>query len=206
MVGALCILCYTVVVAAYSMIYMVQTFVPQQHLQSVSDSQHFFEYYASLIGQYNGTSSGMVQGGLLVASLVTWILAYFTISSGPKAVSVAMSSFFILSLAMLTVLFLRGFFLPGAASGVYTYLGYFDVNSFCDFQMWVDCTSQVIFSTGIVVGSLTTFASYHNDKNHAVVRDAYILVGLNYILSFLCGKIRGLHLDTHATHLPLHGH
>ncbi|KAL1022368.1 hypothetical protein UPYG_G00025760 [Umbra pygmaea] len=86
---------------------------------------------------------------------------------------------------MLAILLVRGITLPGAAQGIVYYL-YPNVYRLADPQVWMDAGTQIFFSYGICLGSLTALGSY-NKYNNDCYKDCYALCLLNSATSFVAG-------------------
>uniref|UniRef100_A0A1A7ZYQ1 Transporter n=1 Tax=Nothobranchius furzeri TaxID=105023 RepID=A0A1A7ZYQ1_NOTFU len=87
--------------------------------------------------------------------------------------------------AMLLVLLVRGATLPGAMQGIVYYLKP-NHTRLADPQVWMDAGTQVFFSYGICLGSLTALGSY-NKYNNDCYKDSFLLCLLNSSTSFLAG-------------------
>lgn len=67
--------------------------------------------------------------------------------------------------AILTILLIRGLFLPGAASGIKYYLSP-RLEKLTEVSVWVDAAVQVFFSIGVGFGVHVTYASFNKFNNN----------------------------------------
>ena len=86
---------------------------------------------------------------------------------------------------------IMSFTLPGAKDGIYQYLTG-DPNEpwepFSGFSIWVAAQAQSFFSIGYSSGLFPTYASYRL-KNKPLLKQAAIIVVVDYLLGFLFGFV-----------------
>ncbi|KAM6945317.1 sodium- and chloride-dependent GABA transporter 2-like [Aplochiton taeniatus] len=128
---------------------------------------------------------GPVSWRLALCLLVIWVVCYFCVWKGVKSTGKVVYLTATFPYLMLAVLLLRGVTLPGAAQGIIYYL---KPNStrLADPQVWMDAGTQIFFSYGICLGSLTALGSY-NKYNNDCYKDCYKLCLLNSGTSFVAG-------------------
>ena len=66
---------------------------------------------------------------------------------------------------ILTILLVRGLFLPGAGMGTAYYLSP-KLDKLADPQVWVDAAGQVFYSIGVGFGVHLTYASFNDHNNN----------------------------------------
>ncbi|XP_066575597.1 sodium- and chloride-dependent GABA transporter 2 [Amia ocellicauda] len=135
-------------------------------------------------------SSGIEELGALnwplsLCLLMVWVTCYFCVWKGVKSTGKVVYLTATFPYLMLLVLLVRGLTLPGAAQGLLFYL-YPDLNRLSDPQVWMDAGTQVFYSYGICLGSITALGSY-NKYNNNCLRDCLGLCLLNSSTSFLSG-------------------
>lgn len=128
---------------------------------------------------------GSVNWRLALCLLLVWIVCYFCVWKGVKSTGKVVYLTATFPYLMLFVLLVRGVTLPGAAKGIVYYL---QPNStrLADPQVWMDAGTQIFFSYGICLGSLTALGSY-NRYNNDCYKDCFLLCLLNSGTSFLAG-------------------
>ncbi|XP_003738199.2 sodium-dependent noradrenaline transporter-like [Galendromus occidentalis] len=138
------------------------------------------------------TSSGMHDLGVPKWQLVVCVFFVFCIlyvalckgvnSSGKVVWFTATAPYVIL-----TILLIRGVFLPGADEGVLYYLRP-DVSKLYDSKVWVDAAVQVFFSVGVGFGVHLTYASYNPFTNNCY-KDCLMTACVNSGTSFYSGFV-----------------
>ncbi|XP_068192487.1 sodium- and chloride-dependent GABA transporter 2-like [Antennarius striatus] len=128
---------------------------------------------------------GTVQWELLLCQLACWVSCYFCIWKGVRSTGKVVYVTALFPYLMLAILMVRGVTLPGAWQGVVYYL-YPDLSRLTDLQVWLDACTQVLFSYGLVGGTLITLGSYNKVKNNCY-KDSLWLCLLNGCTSFVAG-------------------
>ncbi|XP_034533253.1 sodium- and chloride-dependent GABA transporter 2-like isoform X1 [Notolabrus celidotus] len=128
---------------------------------------------------------GPVSWKLALCLAVVWFVCYFCVWKGVKSTGKVVYLTATFPYLMLFVLLVRGATLPGATQGIIYYL---KPNStrLADPQVWMDAGTQIFFSYGICLGSLTALGSY-NKYNNDCYKDSFLLCLLNSGTSFLAG-------------------
>ncbi|KAL7852755.1 hypothetical protein SRHO_G00185400 [Serrasalmus rhombeus] len=128
---------------------------------------------------------GSVHWRLALCLLAVWVVCYFCVWKGVKSTGKVVYVTATFPYAMLLVLLVRGATLPGAVEGIIYYLKP-NHTRLSDPQVWMDAGTQIFFSYGICLGSLTALGSY-NKFNNDCYRDTFLLCLLNSGTSFLAG-------------------
>ncbi|XP_077368507.1 sodium- and chloride-dependent GABA transporter 2-like [Festucalex cinctus] len=128
---------------------------------------------------------GPVSWKLALCLAVVWLVCYFCVWKGIKSTGKVVYLTATFPYVMLFVLLVRGATLPGAAQGIIYYLKP-NHTRLADPQVWMDAGTQIFFSYGICLGSLTALGSY-NKYNNDCYKDSYLLCLLNSSTSFLAG-------------------
>ncbi|XP_034459847.1 sodium- and chloride-dependent GABA transporter 2-like isoform X2 [Hippoglossus hippoglossus] len=128
---------------------------------------------------------GPVSWKLALCLAVVWLVCYFCVWKGVKSTGKVVYLTATFPYVMLFVLLVRGATLPGATQGIIYYLKP-NHTRLADPQVWMDAGTQVFFSYGICLGSLTALGSY-NKYNNDCYKDSFMLCLLNSTTSFLAG-------------------
>uniref|UniRef100_A0A668AC12 Transporter n=1 Tax=Myripristis murdjan TaxID=586833 RepID=A0A668AC12_9TELE len=128
---------------------------------------------------------GPVSWRLALCLAIIWLVCYFCVWKGVKSTGKVVYLTATFPYVMLFVLLVRGATLPGAAQGIVYYLKP-NHTRLADPQVWMDAGTQIFFSYGICLGSLTALGSY-NKFNNDCHKDCYLLCLLNSSTSFLAG-------------------
>ncbi|XP_029030513.1 sodium- and chloride-dependent GABA transporter 2-like isoform X2 [Betta splendens] len=128
---------------------------------------------------------GPVSWKLALCLAVVWIVCYFCVWKGVKSTGKVVYLTATFPYVMLFVLLVRGATLPGATQGIIYYLKP-NHTRLADPQVWMDAGTQIFFSYGICLGSLTALGSY-NKYNNDCYKDSFLLCLLNSGTSFLAG-------------------
>mmetsp|Transcript_2873 Transcript_2873/g.5128 ORF Transcript_2873/g.5128 Transcript_2873/m.5128 type:complete len:359 (-) Transcript_2873:262-1338(-) len=128
--------------------------------------------------------AGWVYGGLLVIC----IACYFSLRKGISTLVQALYFTCTVPLLLLLVLFAYNISLPGATEGVVQYIGVWDTAALRDPQIWTDAAGQVFFTLTIGVGVMTAYGSYVPQEID-LVADHIIVVSANTVVSLLAGSV-----------------
>uniref|UniRef100_A0A3P8RWZ3 Transporter n=1 Tax=Amphiprion percula TaxID=161767 RepID=A0A3P8RWZ3_AMPPE len=128
---------------------------------------------------------GPVNWKLALCLAVVWLICYFCVWKGVKSTGKVVYLTATFPYVMLFVLLVRGATLPGAMQGIIYYLKP-NHTRLADPQVWMDAGTQIFFSYGICLGSLTVLGSY-NKYNNDCYKDSFMLCLLNSCTSFLAG-------------------
>ncbi|XP_076579579.1 sodium- and chloride-dependent GABA transporter 2-like isoform X1 [Chaetodon auriga] len=128
---------------------------------------------------------GLISWKLALCLAIIWLICYFCVWKGVKSTGKVVYLTAIFPYVMLFVLLVRGATLPGATQGIIYYLKP-NHTRLADPQVWMDAGTQIFFSYGICLGSLTALGSY-NKYNNNCYKDSFLLCLLNSATSFLAG-------------------
>ncbi|XP_039998127.1 sodium- and chloride-dependent GABA transporter 2-like isoform X2 [Xiphias gladius] len=128
---------------------------------------------------------GPISWKLALCLAVVWLVCYFCVWKGVKSTGKVVYLTATFPYVMLFVLLVRGATLPGATQGIIYYLKP-NATRLADPQVWMDAGTQIFFSYGICLGSLTALGSY-NKYNNDCYKDSFLLCLLNSSTSFLAG-------------------
>uniref|UniRef100_A0A673BX39 Transporter n=1 Tax=Sphaeramia orbicularis TaxID=375764 RepID=A0A673BX39_9TELE len=128
---------------------------------------------------------GPINWKLALCLASVWLVCYFCVWKGVKSTGKVVYLTATFPYVMLFVLLVRGATLPGATQGIIYYLKP-NHTRLADPQVWMDAGTQIFFSYGICLGSLTALGSY-NKYNNDCYKDSFLLCLLNSSTSFLAG-------------------
>uniref|UniRef100_H2TT73 Transporter n=1 Tax=Takifugu rubripes TaxID=31033 RepID=H2TT73_TAKRU len=128
---------------------------------------------------------GPINWKLALCLAAIWVICYFCVWKGVKSTGKVVYLTATFPYVMLLVLLVRGITLPGAGRGIIYYLKP-DIGRLADPEVWMDAGTQIFFSYGICLGSLTALGSY-NKYNNNCYKDSFLLCLLNSSTSFLAG-------------------
>lgn len=153
-----------------------------------SPATEFFVKELSQIDQSTGLDDmGYLRIELVLCTLLVYLLHYFSLfrgleTSGKVVWVTATAPYLILS-----VLLVRGLFLPGATRGIQYYLSP-RLEKLADPQVWTDAAVQVFYSIGVGFGVHLTYASF-NQHNNNCHRDCLMTSAVNVITSVYSGLV-----------------
>ncbi|KAJ8247280.1 hypothetical protein GJAV_G00244500 [Gymnothorax javanicus] len=202
-----------VTVLGWALFYLVKSFnspFPWSHCNNTWNTENCFEFEGHNLSMdasarpENATSSvaefwerevlrlsdrmediSPVNWRLALCMLGIWIICYFSCWKGVKSTGKVVYFTATFPYVTLLVLLIRGVTLPGASEGIVYYLKP-DHTRLADPQVWVDAATQILFSSGVCMGSLTGLGSY-NRFNNDCLKDCFTLCLLNSFTSFVAG-------------------
>ncbi|XP_021369953.1 sodium- and chloride-dependent creatine transporter 1-like isoform X2 [Mizuhopecten yessoensis] len=128
---------------------------------------------------------GTIKWDLALCLLLAWVIVYVCICKGirssGKVIYVTATAPYLFMLALL----IRNSVLEGALDGVIYYLKP-DLAKLLDVGVWVDASTQIMWSYSIGIGALTALGSY-NKFNHNSYRDVTIFALINSGTSIFSG-------------------
>ncbi|KAJ8340107.1 hypothetical protein SKAU_G00347400 [Synaphobranchus kaupii] len=204
---------YYITVLVWALLYMVNSFywpLPWSHCNNTWNTENCFQFEAlnftanATVLPENATSSitefwerGVLQLSsrmedlspvnwrLALCLLAIWVMCYFCVWKGVKSTGKVVYFTATFPFVTLLVLLIRGVTLPGAGGGIMYYLRP-DYIRLADPQVWMDAGTQIFFSYGISMGSLTALGSY-NRFNNDCLKDCFTLCILNSGTSIMAG-------------------
>uniref|UniRef100_A0A8D3C2W6 Transporter n=1 Tax=Scophthalmus maximus TaxID=52904 RepID=A0A8D3C2W6_SCOMX len=190
---------YYIVILAWALYYLAHSFqaeLPWSHCNNTWNTGHSLpENATSPVMEFwerevlrlssNLDELGPVSWKLALCLAIVWLVCYFCVWKGVKSTGKVVYLTATFPYVMLFVLLVRGATLPGAAQGIIYYLKP-NHTRLADPQVWMDAGTQVFFSYGICLGSLTALGSY-NKFNNDCYKDSFMLCLLNSGTSFLAG-------------------
>lgn len=165
-----------------------------------SPATEFFVKELSQIDQSTGLDDmGYLRIELVLCTLIVYLLHYFSLfrgleTSGKVVWVTATAPYMILS-----VLLVRGLFLPGATRGIQYYLSP-RLEKLADPQVWTDAAVQVFYSIGVGFGVHLTYASFNNHNNNCH-RDCLMTSAVNVITSVYSGLVVFIYIGYMAQNL-----
>lgn len=167
-----------------------------------SPASEFFVKELSQIDQSTGLDDmGYLRPELVACTLIVYLLHYFSLfrgleTSGKVVWVTATAPYMILS-----ILLVRGLFLPGASMGIEYYLSP-KLEKLADPQVWIDAAGQVFYSIGVGFGVHLTYASF-NSHNNNCYRDCLMTSAVNAATSVYSGLVVFVYLGYMATNLGI---
>lgn len=167
-----------------------------------SPASEFFVKELSQIDQSSGLEDmGHLRLELVLCTMIVYVLHYFSLfrgleTSGKVVWVTATAPYMILS-----ILLVRGLFLPGAAMGIEYYLSP-RLEKLADPQVWIDAAGQVFYSIGVGFGVHLTYASFNSHDNNCH-RDCLMTSAVNAITSVYSGLVVFVYLGYMAQNLGI---
>ncbi|KAK3589109.1 hypothetical protein CHS0354_017451 [Potamilus streckersoni] len=130
---------------------------------------------------------GSPQWQLVLCTLLTFIVLYFSLWKGVKSSGKVVYVTATMPYLFMTILLIRGCLLPGAIDGI----KYFIVprlERLNDPQVWIDAAVQIMFSVGCGFGTHIAYASY-NKFNNNCYRDCIFTAIVNSFTSIFSGFV-----------------
>jgi solute carrier family 6 noradrenalin transporter-like protein 2 len=167
-----------------------------------SPASEFFVKELSQIDQSSGLEDmGYLRPELVFCTMIVYVLHYFSLfrgleTSGKVVWVTATAPYMILS-----ILLVRGLFLPGASMGIEYYLSP-RLEKLADPQVWIDAAGQVFYSIGVGFGVHLTYASFNSHDNNCY-RDCLMTSAVNALTSVYSGLVVFVYLGYMATNLGI---
>lgn len=167
-----------------------------------SPASEFFVKELSQIDQSTGLDDmGYLRPELVLCTMIVYLLHYFSLfrgleTSGKVVWVTATAPYMILS-----ILLVRGLFLPGASMGIEYYLSP-KLEKLADPQVWIDAAGQVFYSIGVGFGVHLTYASF-NSHNNNCYRDCLMTSAVNAATSVYSGLVVFVYLGYMAKNLGI---
>jgi SNF family Na+-dependent transporter len=124
---------------------------------------------------------------LVVALACAWLIAFFCVFKGIKSSGKVVYFTALFPYAVLIILGIRGWMLPGAGNGISFYLKP-DLKKLGNVQVWYEAATQIFFSLSISYGGLVTLASYNKFNQHTI-RDSFVIGIANCLTSVFAGFV-----------------
>uniref|UniRef100_A0A3Q1H7Z3 Transporter n=1 Tax=Anabas testudineus TaxID=64144 RepID=A0A3Q1H7Z3_ANATE len=176
---------YYIIILAWALFYLSYSFqaeLPWSHCNNTWNTTSCFKV---LRLSSNLDELGPISWKLALCLAAVWLICYFCVWKGVKSTGKVVYLTATFPYVMLFVLLVRGATLPGATQGIIYYLKP-NHTRLADPQVWMDAGTQIFFSYGICLGSLTALGSY-NKYNNDCYKDSFLLCLLNSCTSFLAG-------------------
>ncbi|CAL4059434.1 unnamed protein product [Meganyctiphanes norvegica] len=150
-------------------------------------SMEFFRYGLLNVDDSSKDKLGSLQPHLLICMAITWIFLALCSSARLKHKERILTFIVIFPYLVFGIMLLVVLQLPG--NGIEAYLGKLDIERLLsDYKLWESAGIQVLYSTGIGFGGITTIASYNTLKQNAL-RDGVLVPMLDGATSFIGGLI-----------------
>lgn len=111
------------------------------------------------------TDMGALRPELVVCCFLVFIMLYFSLFKGVKSSGKVVWVTATAPYLILTILLIRGLFLPGAGTGILYYLNP-RLEKLLEPKVWIDAAVQVFFSIGVGFGVHLTYASFNKFNNN----------------------------------------
>ncbi|XP_034097306.1 sodium- and chloride-dependent glycine transporter 1 [Drosophila albomicans] len=151
-----------------------------------TSSDEFFHLEVLRISSSIAELGTMVWGQLL-SLFITWLIIYLCVVRGIKSVGKVVYFTAPFPYLLLTILFIRGVTLPGAASGIKFFI-YPQWDRLYDLKVWSDAAIQMFFGLGPGWGGIVNMASFNNFRNSAKF-DSFLVVSVNVFTSIYAGFV-----------------
>lgn len=173
-----------------------------QNVSISSPASQFFVSELTQVDQSTGFDDmGYLRPGLVACATVVYIIHYFSLFRGletsGKVVWITATAPYII----LSILLVRGLFLPGAAMGIKYYLSP-RLERLLDPVVWTDAAIQVFYSIGVGFGVHSTYASFNNHNNDCH-RDCLMTSAVNAVTSVYSGLVVFVYLGYMAENLGI---
>ncbi|XP_021348007.1 sodium- and chloride-dependent GABA transporter 1-like [Mizuhopecten yessoensis] len=147
------------------------------------------EYYRNyVLGQTDSIDDiGKIEWHLALTLLLAWVIVCLVLLRGIQSLGKVVYFTAIFPYIMLTILFIRGVTLPGAADGLMYYFKP-DFNKLLETRVWSDAATQIFYSLSACSGGLIAMSSY-NKFNNNFYRDSLIVTFINCGTSIFAGMV-----------------
>ena len=204
-----CLTVYYNMINSWSIFYFASAFQSQIPWEDTNQAEEYFFKRVLQFEQNKWDDFGPIHWELALCCLASWIIVFVVIWRGVHRSQLIVMFTSLFPFICLLALCIIGFTLPGSNKGL-ELLWMFDVEEFkypivctiisiCGgvelflktffstfFQLWKDAAIQVIFSLGLLCGSLSNLARY-NDFRTNCFRDTLLIVGGDVLFSLLSG-------------------
>ncbi|XP_032591879.1 sodium- and chloride-dependent glycine transporter 1 isoform X2 [Drosophila grimshawi] len=151
-----------------------------------TSADEFFHLEVLRISESINHLGGMVWEQLLSLS-ISWIIICLCVLKGVKSVGKVAYFTALFPYVLLTILFVRGVTLPGAATGIKFFL-YPEWHRLLDLKVWADAAIQMFFGLGPGWGGIVNMASFNSFRNNAKF-DSILVVSINVFTSIYAGIV-----------------
>lgn len=176
---------YYNVIIAWALVYIVQSF--KNPLPWENNAQAYFTDQVLKMSSGGMKDVGGLNGPLVGALAVAWIVIYFSVFKGIKGTGKVVYFTATFPFILLILLFIVSVTRSGAGAGIQYYLQP-SWKFLLRFNTWRAAANQIFFSLGIGFGSLITFASFNKTKED-IVADAFMIPIINCLTSFFAGFV-----------------
>jgi len=191
MILAILICQYYVVLLAWTLIFLVNSFQSPLPWSEPKGGNPWNEDYFEdevLMTSGNISETGSVHPHLVLALIFSWVLVYLCIWKGVKGAGKILYVTAPAPYVILFCLFLRGITLEGAGKGL-EFMVSTELENFFSLTPWRMAGNQVLFSLGMGANAMVLFAAYR-EKTQRLVRSSIILPIINSCTSLLaCATI-----------------
>ena len=178
------VLSYYVVIMSWIVLFLINSF--QTPLPWAENSASFF--YNDLLKASDLIKSETFFNMPILYSLIAcWVIIFFCVRHGVKSVEKVIIFSMPLPIIFLAILAIHGLFIDGALEGLKYYMNP-DMSLLFNADIWLAAASQIVFSIGIGLGVMISFASY-NKETQGLVGSAAITAICNSGVSLLAGVV-----------------
>ncbi|XP_043941296.1 sodium- and chloride-dependent glycine transporter 1 isoform X2 [Protopterus annectens] len=167
-------------------------------MKRTSPSEEYWKYKVLNVSNDIG-NFGEVRLPLLGCLATSWLIVFLCLIKGVKSSGKVVYFTATFPYVVLTILFVRGVTLEGAATGIKYYLTP-QWEMILNAKVWGDAASQIFYSLGCAWGGLITMASYNKFHNNCY-RDSIIISVTNCATSVYAGFVIFSILGFMAHHL-----
>lgn len=148
----------------------------------------YFWYRVALDASPGIDQSDDIKWKMLLCLLFAWVIVYLCICKGIKSSGKVVYFTATFPYMVLTIFFIRGLMLRGAADGL-LYMLTPKMGNLMNPQCWLDAATQIFFSFGLGFGGLIAFSSYNPTENN-VQKDAILVSLTNWFTAiYACAVI-----------------
>ncbi|KAI0229899.1 Sodium- and chloride-dependent glycine transporter 1 [Lamellibrachia satsuma] len=155
-------------------------------VQTKTPSEEYF--YNEVLNMSDGIDDmGGLRWKLALCLLLCWIIVFLVLIKGISSLGKVVYFSSIFPYVLLTVMFIRGVTLEGAATGIKYYLTP-DFSKLQDAKVWSEAATQIFYSLSTCCGGLIAMSSY-NQFNNNCLRDSILVPIINCATSFFAGFV-----------------